>query len=200
MFSYVVARDYGFAPNPFGEFCTLATCKPEIRRLANVGDWIVGTGSGSAKWRRRGYLVYAMKVSEAMSFDQYWADPRFQNKKPNLRASRKLAFGDNIYHLVGSKWAQLDSHHSLPGGAPNQSNILNDTQANRVLIAKEYAYWGGSGPEIPCGLRSFQGHDLCIGRGYKRHFPPKMVDAFIAWFMSLGAQGCLGRPSEWGSA
>ena len=27
LFSYVVDHDYGFAPNPFGGFCTLAKCK-----------------------------------------------------------------------------------------------------------------------------------------------------------------------------
>jgi len=37
--SYVVARDYGFAPNPFFGFCTLATCKPRLRSVAQVGDW-----------------------------------------------------------------------------------------------------------------------------------------------------------------
>ena len=45
IYSYVVARDYGFAPNPFYGCCTLATCKPIIRRMAQVGDWVIGTGS-----------------------------------------------------------------------------------------------------------------------------------------------------------
>ncbi len=59
--SYVVARDYGFAPNPFFGVCTLATCKPKIRSVAEVGDWVVGTGS-----KRRGrdkHIVYAMRVA-----------------------------------------------------------------------------------------------------------------------------------------
>ncbi|MFH1865797.1 MAG: hypothetical protein ABIK85_07930, partial [Candidatus Eisenbacteria bacterium] len=37
LFSYIVARDYGFAPNPFCGVCTLATCKPKIRESASVG-------------------------------------------------------------------------------------------------------------------------------------------------------------------
>jgi hypothetical protein len=51
--SYVVARDYGFAPNPFFGVCTLATCKPLIRRIAHIGDWIVGTGSKKRKREKR---------------------------------------------------------------------------------------------------------------------------------------------------
>lgn len=44
-YSYKITRDYGFAPNPFGKYCSLACCKPHVRRKAIVGDWIVGTGA-----------------------------------------------------------------------------------------------------------------------------------------------------------
>src|SRR5690349_13718477 len=110
--SYVVARDFGFAPNPFFGVCTLATCKPRIRSTAEIGDWVVGTGSKTQNRHKK--LVYAMLVTEAMTFDSYWRDPRFQLKKPNLRASKKFAFGDNIYHRVPStcRWRQENSHHS----------------------------------------------------------------------------------------
>src|ERR1039458_1212005 len=79
--SYVVARDYGFAPNPFFGICTLATCKPGIRGVAQIGDWVVGTGSKARG--RDTHIVYAMRVTGAMTFDQYWTDPRFQAKKPD---------------------------------------------------------------------------------------------------------------------
>lgn len=195
MFSYVVARDYGFAPNPFGGYCTLATCKPEIRHFAQVGDWVIGTGS--ATQNHQGYLVYAMKVAEVMTFNDYWADPRFQHKKPDLRSSKKLAFGDNIYHCHQNNWSQIDSHHSWANGTPNERNIRNDTQTDRVLVATEFAYWGGSGPQIPNHLRNYQGYDICIVRGYKRHFPAGMEEQFVEWFSSLEAQGFLSRPIDW---
>src|SRR6266446_9096276 len=95
LYSYVVARDYGFAPNPFFGVCTLATCKPRIRSVAQIGDWVIGTGSKTRK--REKHLVCAMRVTGAMTFNQYWSDPRFQAKQPNLRGSKKQAFGDNIY-------------------------------------------------------------------------------------------------------
>lgn len=58
LFSYVVRFDSGFAPNPFYGYCTLATCKPPIRRTALVGDWIIGTGSASQEVKLGGHLVY----------------------------------------------------------------------------------------------------------------------------------------------
>lgn len=196
LYSYVVARDYGFAPNPFGGVCTLCTCKPIIRRVAQVGDWIVGTGSAGRK--RSGTLVYAMRVAEVMGFAAYWDDDRFQFKKPDLRASKKRAFGDNIYRQspVGG-WVQLNSHHSFADGTPNPANIANDTQTDRVLIATDYSYWGGKGPPIPKLFRNFDGHDLCTKRGHKCNFPDDMVAAFIEWVRSLDASGFCGEPLDW---
>ena len=192
--SYVVDRDYGFAPNPFHGFCTLATCKPIIRRVAQVGDWIVGTGS--AHKNRRGHIVYAMQVSETMSFDQYWADPRFRAKRPNLRGSRKQAFGDNIYHKDPKTdlWLQVDSHHCHDDGTPNPRNIANDTQTDRILTGEDFIYWGGCGPEIP----NFNGVDICKkGPGHKSNFPDEVVQAFIEWVGSFQEKGFLGKPLRW---
>lgn len=47
VFIYVVDRDFGFAPNPFHGYCTLATCKPGIRKSAAMGDWVVGMAAQS---------------------------------------------------------------------------------------------------------------------------------------------------------
>lgn len=194
--SYVIARDYGFAPNPFYGFCTLATCKPKIRKGADIGDWVVGTGS---KARARGdHLVYAMHVSEAMTFQQYWDDPRFLQKRPYLRGSKKQGFGDNIYHRAGKKWQQEDSHHSLANGSPNFRNIDNDTQTDRVLVSNDFAYFGGIGPVVPKRFRNFGGFDICTGRrGHTNSYPPKMVNEFVAWLRSLGDTGYCGEPLDW---
>lgn len=97
--TYVVARDYGFASNPFHGYCTPATCKPRIRSYANIDDWIVGTGA-KTNYGLVGYLIYAMKVDEVMDFDSYWSDPRFQVKKPVLNGSLKQIYGGNIRRLL----------------------------------------------------------------------------------------------------
>ena len=193
LFSYTVARDYGFAPNPFYGFCTLATCKPRIRKSASVGDWIVGAGTKTKG--RYGHLVYAMCVTEAMSFDEYWDDPRFRDKRPNMHASVKKAFGDNIYHYdkTTRQWCQTDSHHSYKFGGKNIHNVRHDIQVDRVLIGDDFLYCGGSGPKIP----SFHGCNLYFGRGHKHKYREEVVQAFIAWIRSLTEKGYCGTPLEW---
>ena len=193
LFSYVVARDYGFAPNPFFGFCTLATCKPRIRSVAQIGDWVVGTGSKPKGMQRR--IVYAMRVDEVLTFDEYWHDPRFEPKRPNMHGSVRRAFGDNIYHRDGNgDWRQVDSHHSFDDGSSNVANVDRDTSADRVLVSGHFAYWGGTGPEIP----PFNGCDICIaGQGHKSNFGGDVIDRFVDWLGGLDATGYLAAPNDW---
>lgn len=196
IYSYVVARDYGFAPNPFFGFCTLATCKPLIRRNAEAGDCVVGTGS--TRFGLEGHLVFVMWVAEAMSFDAYWKDRRFRQKRPNLRGSLKQSFGDNIYHRDPSsgRWRQEDSHHSRPNGGANAANVRHDTRTDRVLVATDFSYWGGQGPRIPSRFR--RGPNLCAGRGHKCVFPEHFRRAALAWLQKVGNCGYVGEPREFG--
>ena len=41
LYSYIVSYDHGNAPNPDFNICTLAICKPVIRRCAKVGDIVL---------------------------------------------------------------------------------------------------------------------------------------------------------------
>jgi hypothetical protein len=199
LYSYVVARDYGFAPNPFFGVCTLATCKPRIRSVAQVGDWVVGTGSKTRK--REKNIVYAMRVTGAMTFNQYWAEPRFQAKKPNLQGSKKQAFGDNIYSrgAHAKKWCQANSHHSLTDGSVNPSNVAADTKTDRMLISDDFVYWGGDGPRLPQRFLNYgpQHVTLCVGRNHKNNFPTEFVQEFVAWIRSLNEKGYAGEPLDW---
>lgn len=194
-----MARDYGFAPNPFFGVCTLATCKPRIRRTAQIGDWIVGTGS--KQHNREKHMVYAMRVTGDMTIEEYWADPRFQTKKPNLRGSKKQAFGDNIYSRCSNTglWCQVDCHHSFYDGSPNDSNIVADTGTDRVLFSDDFVYWGGSGPQLSQEFLSYGPHhiNLCAHRNHKNHFPPELIDKFIGWIRSFNEMGYIGEPLDW---
>ena len=161
------------------------------------GDWIIGTGS--KKYRLEGKLVFAMCVNQTPTFNQYWFDSRFSNKRPNFYGSCKQAFGDNIYYkdACDDQWHQENSHHSYPDGSPNPHNIKHDTKADRVLVGIEYAYWGGSGPCIPRKFRNFCGYDVCAGRNHKSRFPKNLVTKFVEWLRSLNQRGYLGDPFEW---
>lgn len=200
LFSYIVARDYGFAPNPFYGCCTLATCKPEIRAHASVGDWVVGTGA-KTKYRLSGHLVYAMKVDETMGFESYWSDPRFLCKRPVMNGSLKQLYGDNIYRRQAMGWVQVDSHHSLDMGRPNPKNVARDTRVDRLLISHMFVYFGGAAPPVPEEQRHdpSTGKDLCCPSQGHRVFSQQFAVAFEAWLNARSEWGVRGMPAEFPS-
>jgi len=200
IYSYVVRYDSGFAPNPFYGYCTLATCKPNIRKSAAIGDWVVGSGSNDQSVRRSGHLVYAMRVTESMTFDEYGRDLRFESKKPYRNGSRKQSCGDNIYFrdAVGVAWQQRDSFHSYSDGSLNPDHVARDTDVNRVLISNDFVYFGGEGPVFPDELQDRQGRPLCKeGRGFTTFDDARLVADFEQWIRNLAMSGYQGSPFEW---
>jgi hypothetical protein len=196
LYSYVVLRDFGFAPNPFHGVCTLATCKPGIRAKAAVGDYILGTGT--VQRFPPGQMIFAMRVTEVMSFNEYWENPRFSIKRPVLNGSRKVQYGDNIYHRNGSAWIQEDSHHSYAGGVQNPHNLGRDTSVDRMLISDYFTYWGRVGPLVPNRFRAWGDIDVVNdGRGYRCRFPNELVTAFIEWLEPQLGDGFRGQPFSW---
>ena len=178
VYIYVVDRDFGFAPNPFHGVCTLATCKPGIRRTAKVGDWIIGMGG--LRLNATGRCVFVMQVEECLTFDDYWNDPRFRSKRPIRNGSRKMMVGDNIYHRSspGSHWQQEDSHHSLPDGQPNPFNVAKDTQSNRILASRHFLYFGSSAPTVPPQILDAISYKN--GRSY-RVFETQDCELLLCW-------------------
>lgn len=190
LYSYIVASDDGFAPNPFHGFCTLACCKPRIRKYAEVGDYVIGLGPKRSGNR----VVYAMRVTEIVDFDDYWHDERFQIKRPDREAVGEMAVGDNIYHRDESgRWLQVPSDHSLPDGTQDWRSTRHDTNGEMVLISTDFIYWGGDGPSLPSRLREIiprvQGHRSKIN-------DPFVLD-FKEWFEGHEERGRIGLPTNW---
>ena len=68
------------------------------------------------------------------------------------------------------------------------------TKTNRVLVSTDFIYWGDYEEPLPPELR-----DLRVGRNYKCHFAPEVVEAFIKWFNGFpqGQRGERGVPFGW---
>lgn len=166
MFSYVLRWNTGFAPNITGGYCTLVCSKPKIRKKARIGDWVIGTLSKSSGPDK---LVYVMRVNEALSFDEYFRDKRFENKKPTLDPK-----GDNIYYKENERYIQLknDNHP--------KKHLQLDTSVDRVLISSLFWYFGNKSPKIPNEFRSL----MKSGSEHKREKNPILMKNFVSWLSS----------------
>ena len=142
-----------------------------------------------------------MRVTEILTFDEYWNDRRFIRKRPNFSSSVKNAYGDNIYHrdTDTQEWIQENSHHSHDDGTPDGENVRHDTKTDRVLVSNHFFYWGGYGPQIPHRFLGPEGIDIqCLRCGHKNRFPKSTVSEFIDWIESeFECNQFFGRPLDW---
>jgi hypothetical protein len=198
-YSYLVEHDFGLAPNPFGGFCTLTVCKPQIRKSRNlqIGDWIIGTCSKalevSFRRRLRHHLIYAMQVSEIMLMEDYWNDIRFKCKKPILNGSLTLMYGDNFYHKDNhGNWIQEDSAHSNTDGTPNIKHLKIDTGGKNVLVSEHYFYFGQNAPALPANLKT-----VCHTAIGQKKLTIAEGNEFIIWLTSKYQPGIYGKPINW---
>src|SRR5713101_4425569 len=123
--AYIVRHDSGFSPNPFAGVCTLACCKPTIRRNAAPGDIIVGTGS--ARSGLSGHLIYAMRVGNVLPFDDYWE--RYPSKRPSAETPMKKR-GDNIWHRDA-----FGNWRCVAGALHDERNRDRDLRGRNALVS-----------------------------------------------------------------
>lgn len=195
VYVYVVDRDFGFAPNPFYGVLTLATCKPRIRSVASIGDWVIGVGG--ARLRMRGRCIFGMRVTSYLTFDEYWVSTDFREKKPTRNGSLVRLVGDNIYHRSGGKWIQVDSHHSNADGTPNQDNVKSDTAINRVLISEDFRYLGSAAEVIPADIIA---HLQYENRRNHRTFDMARASPLVEWVQAFPKNRVLADPVEFSNA
>jgi len=193
IYSYIVTRDFGFAPNPFFGYCTLATCKPKIRKSAQIGDWVIGIGSSAQNSKFKNKLIYTMCIEEKLLFNDYWNDIRFKKKRPVMNGSNKQLYGDNIYHKDTRTgiFIQENSHHSLENGLVNEINYKRDLSGNYVLISKNFWYFGENAINIPNKLKDI----IHSGIGYSKHDNKLLIDKFITWIQQINPN-IIGKPES----
>lgn len=144
------------------------------------------------------HLIFAMKLEEKITFDEYWNDERFQCKKPILNGSLVQMYGDNVYHTdeQTGKIIQESCAHSNQDGSTNLDHYNRDTAGLYVLLSKNFYYFGDKAPLIPNEFfyiynvaRNLKFKDL-IGKD-------KEILSFIDWISRNYTQGIHGDPCNW---
>jgi hypothetical protein len=192
LFSYCIPVDDGAAPNPFWELCTLAICKPAIRRVAKKGDWVVGTGSvDSPIGNISGKVVYAMRVSEKKTmrgYDQFTSS-ELPNKIPQMdHDDRRRRCGDSIYDFSTFPPSPRPSVHG-------EGDRDTDLGGRYVLLSDHFFYFGDQPVALPETLLGI----VKQGQGHRSGDNSKYVDDFVNWIHSMGYSPAtlVGKPQTW---
>lgn len=182
--AYIITVDAGFAPNPFGHYCTLACCKPTIRRCAKEGDIVVGTAS--ARSPMSGKLIYAMKVKYVVPYKCYWMDSRFASRKPSPKTAISRR-GDNIWHFEDGRW------RVVAGAFHDMSHLERDISGTNALISTDFFYFGNQAVAVPKRFIRL----LATTQGHKNTFDSAKIKSFWNWVKSKAEKsGRIGNPFE----
>jgi hypothetical protein len=175
LYTYCVRVDNGSAPNPFFNVCTLAICKPVIRRTAQIGDWVVGTGS--SKYDMQNKIVYAMKVTDIKSMKAYdeYCQQHLIGKTPDVKSkdiSRRL--GDCIYQYQ-------ENAILMRKGVHDERNRTRDLKGENVLLSQHFYYFGSNPMPLPSDLLKI----VRNGQGHRSVANKPFVQDFENWIRSL---------------
>ena len=176
LYSYRIPVDDGAAPNPFWGCCTLAICKPAIRRVAQPGDGVVGLGAKKS-WDGRnheGTLVYAMRVDDVLTFDEY--DQSHPEKRPGPRSDDwRTWLGDSLYFRKNGVMRQRQ------GGVHDATNMTRDLRGANVLVSRQFLYFGADPLPVPPEFLL----DVDIPRQGHRTARGAVEERFVGWLSSL---------------
>ena len=165
LYCYKMTHDTGFAPNPYHDVLTLATCKPTIRRCAKEGYWISGWTSVFVEdkngkrmvFRDKQKLIYLAKVSEVIPIEDYWSEYKIKRpqkmcngipitgKQCGLSENIKndnvcYDCGDNIYEPSCKAPLGFIQHNN--SGMHGDAEMKHDLSGRNVLVCKEFYYFG----------------------------------------------------------
>ena len=202
VYSYVVRKDNGLAPNPFWDYCTLALDQSLIRQITKVGDWIVGLKETSPKIEDH-KLLFAMKITEKLTFAEYWNDERFHLKKPDFIANEHIfKLGDNIYTPTNGDIEQRFSMHSkdfIKNNDEWEKQKKDDLQGKYVLISdKENFFYFGNKPEKIPNVHLID--ILYCDIGHKCIADPEVPKEFLEFLDNLKKKkkyGLVNHPTIW---
>ena len=182
LYSYCLKNDSGAAPNPYWGVCTLVICKPEIRKTANIGDWIVGIGSANSPIGDiSDCVVYAMKVTDRKTMKEYdqFCKNRLQGKIPDCNhKTYARRVGDCIYDYSAS------DNPELRDGVHNEGNRGTDLGGEYALLSDYFWYFGDKPVRLPKGLLPIR-HP---SPGHKSNANDPYIFEFIKWIENLPFQ------------
>ncbi len=176
---YSLVDDNGMAPCAHGGVLTLTCCKPKIRKIAEVGDWVIGfvsrrvaKGSPTVSWVGR--------VSQILPLGDY--EIQFRGRP------------DAIYRRNGF---ELDGEESLEKIRDDDYHCgieSRDWEGRNALVFEPFWYWGNNSKIIPPSQIGDLIHPF-VGETSKGSTPERVKELEL-WLAGLMAPGVHGKPRD----
>ena len=158
VYAYKVDHDLGMNPNPFGAFCTLAYCKGTMRKsiqkyvaekqlknpelsTRDLDIWVIGIAGMNLNLenKRGGKLLYAMQVTEILTFEDYWSDARFQYKTQLLNETERYIFDNGEDRKIKYAFWRNNKNRLVCG---DKIVGTKDKATDYILVSDTFIYHG----------------------------------------------------------
>jgi hypothetical protein len=149
IYAYLVPIDDGAAPNPYGGVCTLAICKPNLRKIAQEDDWIIGLDFDNR-------LIYTMKVTKVLSLKEYdsFTKEKLNIKIPDTKSKDiEKQMGDSVYDFSAEDITLRKSVHS-------RCTKEMDLAGKNVLLSSCFYYFGSEPKTLPKEFKDIVNPDI----------------------------------------
>jgi hypothetical protein len=200
IYYYKMSVDNGGAPCVQDRLLSLAICKPEIRRCAQVGDWILGFGANSfqaaGRLHRGNPLVYVARVTGKERGETYYTEITHRDRADCIYEQRAGRFRRRAGAL----------YHDRPESLPHDLGEYPYYPKSAVLLSNDFRYFAGGGTteygnRLPNLIDAVQG----IGRGHRVAHPGTQLSVELIelqrWLWREFTESVnLGEPNELAAA
>lgn len=192
LFTYKVAYDAGSAPNPYHELCTLAICKPAIRRVARPGDLVVGLACAPDERR----IVYCMLADHVLPWADYIKVCTGRGEIPDGIPGRGLRMrvplsGRDPGDCIWPDASRFEEARESWSGHRGPGDWKRDVEGGENVILSARYWYFGIGDQHPIRL----GEELLPmvpGRGHRSNANQEFREAYREFFnRELEARGIL---------
>ncbi len=188
IFLYRMMTDAGSAPNVAGNVCTLAICKPQIRRSAKIGDILVGLRAKSGEMGALGphavdSVLYVMRVTDKKTFAEY--DAFCCETLPIKIPTEDRSEGDCLYRADGTQ---------REGGHHGPHDVARDLSGRYVLLGAgaRTNFWyrrDPAGARLPAALATALDVES-VRRGHRvRDLTPEIEAQLMTWLATFPTAG-----------
>ncbi len=171
VFTYKIQLDCGGAPCVENALWSLAICKPIIRKIAVIGDIIIGISGNKLKIGKN-KIIFIAEITNVLTIRNYAIN--HSERSDCIYTENLELIKDNEFHNCGS--------------------IKTDLGGKNVLLSTNFIYYGNKYISVPEHLS-----EIIPGRGHQSDKNKPYIENIVNFFIKEKSRIGIGKIGEYNS-
>ena len=170
VFTYKIQGDCGAAPCVENTLWSLAICKPVIRKIAVIGDIIIGISGNKLKIGKN-KIIFIAEITNVLTIRNY-----------------------AINHSERSDCIYTENLQLIPNKFHNCGSVKTDLGGKNVLLSTNFIYYGNKYISVPEDLS-----EIIPGRGHQSDKNKPYIENIVNFFIKEKSRIGIGKIGEYNS-